>query len=86
MLPLAAVFAGALQSDLGTTRDTLIEELFEERTDKTAALAKEVQATMDDTRGPAGAIGWIPAGGSVLGALILAGLQQRVDEYRFQPR
>ena len=48
--------------------------------------ADEVAATLRGTHWRAGAVGWIPLGGAVLAALILIGLQPRIDEYRFQPR
>ncbi|MFD7506903.1 hypothetical protein [Streptomyces sp. NPDC059850] len=48
--------------------------------------ADKVAETMRGTHWRAGAVGWIPLGGAVLAALILIGLQPRIDEYRFQPR
>ncbi|MET8178632.1 hypothetical protein [Streptomyces sp. NPDC005336] len=48
--------------------------------------AKKVAHVMRDTRWRADAVGYIPLGGTVLAALILIGLQPRIDEYRFQPR
>ncbi|MFE5121218.1 hypothetical protein [Streptomyces sp. NPDC056669] len=48
--------------------------------------ARKVARTMRSAHWRAGAVGWIPVGGAVLAALILVGLQPRIDEYRFQPR
>jgi hypothetical protein len=48
--------------------------------------ALEVDKEMQPTRWWAGAIGWIPVGGTAIAALIALGLQPRIDEYRFRPR
>lgn len=82
VVPLA-VFTGQTQDRLVAARHAL------HRTNigsSGGATAEEVAATMRSTHWRAGAAGWIPLGGAVLAALILIGLQPRIDEYRFQPR
>ncbi|MGR3931620.1 hypothetical protein [Streptomyces sp. BRA346] len=82
VLPLAS-FTYETQERLGTAGRVLdgddIGSNGGEITDKVAD-------TLRDTRWRAGAVGWIPLGGAVVAALILVGLQPRIDEYRFQPR
>ncbi|MEU2683395.1 hypothetical protein ABZ654_05855 [Streptomyces hygroscopicus] len=82
VVPLA-VFTYQTQDRLESARTTLSEDDIGSDSGRTA---KEVADTMRDTHWRAGAVGWIPVGGTALAALIVAGLQPRIDEYRFQPR
>jgi hypothetical protein len=78
-----AVFTFQTQERLAAARHTLNRTNIGSSGGETA---EKVAATMRDTHWRAGAVGWIPLGGAVLAALILIGLQPRIDEYRFQPR
>ncbi|MEU5270672.1 hypothetical protein AB0G77_19455 [Streptomyces hygroscopicus] len=82
VVPLA-VFTYQTQDRLESARTTLSAD---DIGSDSGGTAKEVAATMRDTHWRAGAVGWIPLGGTALAALIVAGLQPRIDEYRFQPR
>ncbi|GLV72328.1 hypothetical protein ACH4VS_07720 [Streptomyces hygroscopicus] len=82
VVPLA-VFTFQTQGRLESARTTLSEA---DIGSDSGGTAKEVADTMRDTHWRAGAVGWIPLGGTALAALIVAGLQPRIDEYRFQPR
>ncbi|MFI0815002.1 hypothetical protein ACH4TX_05225 [Streptomyces sp. NPDC021098] len=82
VVPLAA-FAYQTQERLASAGRAL------HRTDigsRGGATAEDVATTMGGTHWRAGAVGWIPLGGAALAALVLIGLQPRIDEYRFQPR
>ncbi|WP_246097496.1 hypothetical protein [Streptomyces botrytidirepellens] len=82
VLPLAS-FTYETQERLGTAGRVLNGDDIGSNGGETA---DKVADTLRDTRWRAGAVGWIPLGGAVLAALILVGLQPRIDEYRFQPR
>ncbi|MEU2206886.1 hypothetical protein AB0B95_09600 [Streptomyces hygroscopicus] len=82
VVPLA-VFTYQTQDRLESARTTLSAD---DIGSDSGGTAKEVADTMRDTHWRAGAVGWIPVGGTALAALIVAGLQPRIDEYRFQPR
>ncbi|MEU8822288.1 hypothetical protein [Streptomyces sp. NPDC048636] len=82
VVPLA-LFTWQTQERLASARATLSREDIGRHSARTA---EEVADTMRDTHWRAGAVGWIPLGGTALAALILVGLQPRIDEYRFQPR
>ncbi|MEK8172173.1 hypothetical protein NKH77_31610 [Streptomyces sp. M19] len=80
-LPLAYSAYG-IQSSLADART----ELLTGGTTRTAQTARRVDVIMDATHWRAGLAGLVPAGGVALAALVLTGLQPRIDEYRFQPR
>ncbi|MFE7116888.1 hypothetical protein ACFU99_15875 [Streptomyces sp. NPDC057654] len=82
LLPLA-LFAGQIQDRLGAARTLLTART---SSSTTPQVLPEVLDIMQDTHWRAGVVGLIPLGGTVLAALVLAGLQPRIDEYRFQPR
>ncbi|WNE98314.1 hypothetical protein PS467_24775 [Streptomyces luomodiensis] len=82
VVPLA-VFTYQTQDRLESARISLSQD---DIGSASGGTAKRVTDTMRDTHWRAGAVGWIPLGGAVLAALIVAGLQPRIDEYRFQPR
>ncbi|MFF5673832.1 hypothetical protein [Streptomyces hygroscopicus] len=82
VVPLA-VFTYQTQDRLESARTTLSAD---DIGSDSGGTAKEVADTMRDTHWRAGAVDWIPLGGTALAALIVAGLQPRIDEYRFQPR
>ncbi|WP_421106490.1 hypothetical protein [Streptomyces sp. NEAU-S77] len=82
VIPLA-FFTHHMQGRLDQARSTLSRTNIGSNGGETA---EEVADTMRDTHWRAGAVGWIPLGGAVVAALILVGLQPRIDEYRFQPR
>ncbi|AEM80796.1 hypothetical protein [Streptomyces violaceusniger] len=82
LLPLA-VFTYQTQDRLESARTSLTRSTIGRTGGPTA---REVARTMRSAQWQAGAVGWIPVGGAVLAALILVGLQPRIDEYRFQPR
>ncbi|MGV9852847.1 hypothetical protein ACWDWU_29335 [Streptomyces sp. NPDC003442] len=82
LLPLA-VFTYQTQDRLESARASLTQSDIGRTGGPTA---REVARTMRNAHWQAGAVGWIPVGGAVLAALILVGLQPRIDEYRFQPR
>ncbi|MFH8986336.1 hypothetical protein [Streptomyces varsoviensis] len=82
LLPLA-VFTGQIQDRLESARTLLAAGASGPATPQ---VLPEVRDTMQDTHWRAGVVGLIPLGGTVLAALVLAGLQPRIDEYRFQPR
>ncbi|MFC9219628.1 hypothetical protein ACFT8W_02210 [Streptomyces hygroscopicus] len=82
VVPLA-VFTYQTQGRLESARTTLSAD---DIGSDSGGTAKEVADTMRDTHWRAGAVDWIPLGGTALAALIVAGLQPRIDEYRFQPR
>lgn len=82
VVPLAA-FAYQTQERLASAGRTLHRTNIGSSGGETA---EEVASTMGGTHWRAGAVGWIPPGGAVLAALVLIGLQPRIDEYRFQPR
>ncbi|MEV0260738.1 hypothetical protein AB0I49_05260 [Streptomyces sp. NPDC050617] len=82
LLPLA-LFTGQTQDRLASARTLLAART---SSSTTPQVLPEVLDTMQDTHWRAGVVGLIPLGGTVLAALVLAGLQPRIDEYRFQPR
>ncbi len=82
LLPLA-LFTGQIQDRLGSARTLLTSRT---ASPSTPQVLPEVLTTMQDTHWRAGVVGLIPLAGTVLAALVLAGLQPRIDEYRFQPR
>ncbi|MET8011166.1 hypothetical protein ABZU86_01130 [Streptomyces sp. NPDC005271] len=82
VLPLA-LFTYQTQDRLASARHSLTQPDIGRTGGPTA---RKVAKTMRDTHWRAGAVGWIPLGGTLLAALVLVGLQPRIDEYRFQPR
>ncbi|GAA1104409.1 hypothetical protein GCM10009579_71700 [Streptomyces javensis] len=82
LLPLA-VFTYQTQDRLESARTSLTNSKIGRTGGPTA---RKVARTMRNAHWQAGAVGWIPVGGAVLAALIVVGLQPRIDEYRFQSR
>ncbi|MEV0278489.1 hypothetical protein AB0I22_19185 [Streptomyces sp. NPDC050610] len=82
LFPLA-LFTVQTQDRLESARTLLTTRT---ASSSTPQVLPEVQDTMQDTHWRAGVVGLIPLGGTALAALVLAGMQPRIDEYRFQPR
>lgn len=81
-VPVLAALSWRTQSTLTDVRRPLDHRITV--TSGGAGTAQRVTDTVHDARWRAGAVGWIPIGGGAFAVLVLTGLQQRLDEYRWR--
>ncbi|MER6139109.1 hypothetical protein ABT174_03470 [Streptomyces sparsogenes] len=82
-VPTLAVLSYQTQDRLSQARTSLRQPNIGNAPDTTN---KRVSTKMAETHWRTGAVAWIPMGGVLLAALVLVGLQPRIDEYRFRAR